>query len=176
MLDLEFSECSKNDVKTIVEIVNKAYRGEKTDKAWTSESHLLSGKRLNDKMLEGILKEPNTKTYIVKNIDKIVGTIQTKLENDAIHIGLFAIDTSMQSSGIGKRLLEFAESTSSKLWNKNIFFMEVISSRKDLIAYYNRRDYKSTDSYIEFPKSELWSTLIDDELKLLVLKKVKNRF
>lgn len=171
MQDLEFLECQKDDIKEVVNIVNEAYRGEKPSKAWTGEAHLLGGKRLDDEMLEEILKQKDTKTYVAKLQNKIIATIQTKLEENKIHIGLFAVEPNVQASGVGKKLLEFAEKTSSKLWNKNNFIMEVISSRIELIEYYNRRGYESTNTYIDFPKSELWIQKTSEDLKFLVLKK-----
>ena len=170
-MNLQFKELQKEDIKEVILVINEAYRGEKRDNAWTTESHLLSGIRVNEDMMKEILEEKNTKTYIAKSENKIVGTIQAKHESENIHIGLFAIDTKYQASGIGKKLLEFAENSSSKFWGKSIFIMEVISSRTELMQYYIRRGYQNTNSFIEFPKSEHWTPNTKEELKLLVLKK-----
>ena len=170
-MNLQFKELQKEDIKEVILVINEAYRGEKRDNAWTTESHLLSGIRVNEDMMKDILEEENTKIYIAKSENKIVGTIQAKLESENIHIGLFAIDTKYQSSGIGKKLLEFAENSSSKFWGKSTFIMEVISSRTELMQYYIRRGYQNTNSFIEFPKSEHWTPNTKEELKLLVLKK-----
>ena len=113
MQGLEFFECQKEDIKAVVNIVNEAYRGEKSSKAWTGEAHLLGGKRLDDEMLEEILKQKDTKTYVAKLQNKVVATIQTKLEENEIHIGLFAVDPNTQSSGVGKKTF--------RVCRKNIF-------------------------------------------------------
>lgn len=169
MLNLEFLKCQNNDIKDVVELVNNSYRNNNTN-AWTSESHLLSGKRIDKVELEKILENVNSQIYIVKYDNNIVGCIQARLENQEIHIGLFAVDSKVQSSGIGKKLLSFAENESSKIWDMNSFVMEVISNRKELIEFYLRRGYINTNIYVDFPKSSLWSEL-SCELKLLVLKK-----
>lgn len=171
-MNLEFKELQKEDIKEVIVLINQAYRAEKKDNAWTTESHLLSGIRVNENMMKEILEEKDTKTYIAKIDNKIVGTIQAKLEGENIHIGLFAVDTKSQASGIGKKILEFAENSSSKLWEKSTFIMEVISTRTELMQYYIRRGYLNTNSFIEFPKSEYWKENTNEELKLLVLKKI----
>lgn len=171
-MNLEFKELQKEEIKEVIVLINQAYRAEKKDNAWTTESHLLSGIRVNEDMMKEILEEKYTKTYIAKIDNKIVGTIQAKLEGENIHIGLFAVDTKSQASGIGKKLLEFAENSSSKLWKKSTFIMEVISTRTELMQYYIRRGYLNTNSFIEFPKSEYWKENTNEELKLLVLKKI----
>lgn len=171
-MNLEFKELQKEEIKEVIVLINQAYRAEKKDNAWTTESHLLSGIRVNENMMKEILEEKDTKTYIAKIENKIVGTIQAKLEGENIHIGLFAVDTKSQATGIGKKLLEFAENSSSKLWEKSTFIMEVISTRTELMQYYIRRGYLNTNSFIEFPKSEYWKENTNEELKLLVLKKI----
>ncbi|PZP13430.1 MAG: N-acetyltransferase [Aliarcobacter butzleri] len=170
-MNLQFKELQKEDIKEVILLINQAYRGEKKDKAWTTESHILDGIRVNEDMMEEILEEKETKTYIAKIDNKIVGTIQVKLDGESIHVGLFAVDTKSQASGIGKKLLEFAENSTTKLWQKSTFLIEVISTRTELMQYYIRRGYQNTNSFIEFPKSEHWTPNTNEELKLLVLKK-----
>lgn len=173
-MNLEFFELNIEDkalIKDVVNIINQAYRGDLKGNAWTGEAHLLTGLRIDEQMLNEYLKEENTKTYIVKFNNKVAGTIQAKLENDSIHIGLFAVNPNIQASGIGKKLLAFAEESSKKLWKKSSFIMEVISNRVELRDYYIRRGYKNTNTYIEFPKSDKWSPTLEEDLKLLVLKK-----
>jgi len=170
MLNLELAKYQYENIEDIVNLVNSVYRDNKSNKAWTSESHLLSGKRIDVIMFRKILDETNSEIYIAKLENNIIGCIQAKLENQEIHIGLFAVDSNFQSEGIGKRLLEFAESESSKLWKVNSFVMEVISNRKELIEFYIRRGYVNTNLYLDFPESELWNKISDD-FKLLVLRK-----
>ncbi|PRM93860.1 GNAT family N-acetyltransferase [Aliarcobacter cryaerophilus ATCC 43158] len=171
MQNLKFSILKKDDINAVVEIINKAYRGEISGKAWTSEGKILSGIRVNEDMIKEILEEKNSKIYITKFEDKIVGTIQAKLENNSIYIGLFAVNPYFQGSGVGKKLLEFTEKSSMKLYNADKFIMQVISIRTDLIEFYKRRGYKVTNSFLEFPKSELWDFRTNEELKFVVLEK-----
>ncbi|AXK49408.1 GNAT family N-acetyltransferase [Aliarcobacter trophiarum LMG 25534] len=173
-MNLEFFELkleNTKDKEEVVKIINEAYRGELKGNAWTGEAHLLSGIRIDIDMLNEYLKEKNTKTFIAKNNNQVVATIQAKLEDNTIYIGLFAVDPNIQASGVGRRLLEFTELETSKIWKIKSFVMEVISSRTELRDYYIRRGYQNTNSYIEFPRSEKWSSNKQEELKLLVLKK-----
>ena len=170
MQDLKFRVLKKDDIKAVVKLINKAYR-ENNPNSWTSEAHLLSGIRVNEEIMNEILKNKNIVTYIALLDEKIVATIQTKLEDEDIHIGLFAVHPDFQSFGVGKKLLAFAEESAKKLWKKSSFVMEVISNRVELRDYYIRRGYQNTNSFIEFPKSKHWLPLLKEELKLLVLRK-----
>ena len=170
MQDLKFRVLKKDDTKAVVELINKAYR-ENNPNSWTSEAHLLSGIRVNEEIMNEILENKNIVTYIAKLKDKVIATIQTKIEDEDIHIGLFAVHPDFQSFGVGKKILAFAEESAKKLWKKSSFVMEVISNRFELKEYYNRRGYQNTNRFIEFPKSSCWSPLTNEELKLLVLRK-----
>ncbi|OCL94367.1 GNAT family N-acetyltransferase [Arcobacter porcinus] len=170
-MNLEFCEAKKENIKDMENIINIAYR-KISASGWTGESHLLSGIRVNEAMLEEMLENENIRTFLAKKDDKVLATIQVKKEDLNLVIGLFAVDTDMQSSGIGKKLLEFAENRAKDIFKDcKKFIMEVISSRTELIAYYNRRGYKNTDVYLEFPKSDLWAPTTKEEIKLLVLEK-----
>ena len=48
--------------------------------------------------------------------------------------------------------------------------MEVITHRKELIEYYEKRGYVSTGEIIAFPESDLWDKKVDS-LGLAVLRK-----
>lgn len=170
-MNLTFKIMQEDDIKAVEKIINKAYRGEISGNAWTSEGDILAGIRVNEDMLKEILKDKSILTYLALLDDKIVATIQTKLENNDIHIGLFAVDPNFQAYGVGKKLLEYAENSASQFWNKNNFVMEVISNRLELKEYYIRRGYKDTKELIDFPKSSHWSPLVDEDLKLLILRK-----
>ncbi len=170
MQNLKFSKLTKDDIKAVVELINKAYR-ENNPNSWTSEAHLLSGIRVNEDNINDILEEKNSKIYIAKFEDKIAGTIQAKLEDEDIHIGLFAVHPDFQSFGVGKKLLEFTEQSSMKLYNADKFKMQVISIRTDLIEFYKRRGYEVTNTFLEFPKSELWNFRTNEELRFVVLEK-----
>ncbi len=58
MKDLKFRVFKKDDIKAVIELINKAYR-ENNPNSWTSEAHLLNGIRVNEHMLNEILENKN---------------------------------------------------------------------------------------------------------------------
>jgi ribosomal protein S18 acetylase RimI-like enzyme len=83
---------------------------------------------------------------------------------------LFAVEPTLQGSGIGKVLLAYAESEAHNRWGINSAIMEVITRRSELIEYYERRGYVRTGEMIAFPESDLWKREVDS-LELAVLSK-----
>ena len=74
------------------------------------------------------------------------------------YIGMFVVRPDIQGAGIGKRLLNEAETLAVKEWGANSFIMIVITSRHELIAFYERRGYRRTGEFSEFPVNPaLWT-------------------
>ena len=66
-------------------------------------------------------------------------------------IGFFAVDPDLQGSGIGKRLLLRAERHAAATMGSRVAVLWVISSRADLLGWYARMGYATTDRTAPFP-------------------------
>ena len=168
-MEIVFKKLDNGDISDAVKLINTAYRNKKTANAWTTEAGIVDGKRVDEDMLKYIVNDPDSMVYAAYIGDKIVGSIQTKLQGENVYIGLFAVDQQFQSHGIGRSLLEYAQGESLKIWSFKSFVMSVVSGREELIDFYLRRGYEKTDAYLDFPESDLWNPCSD--LKLVVLKK-----
>ncbi|WP_151738516.1 GNAT family N-acetyltransferase, partial [Acinetobacter junii] len=74
------------------------------------------------------------------------------LMREFVEIGTFAIDPDLQNLGIGHRMLSFAEKyirdTYTDVLNINLY---VLSVRKELIEYYERRGFNRTGVVDDYP-------------------------
>lgn len=166
-----FRHATINDSSVLSSLLNRSYRGESSRAGWTTEADLLSGKRINEAGLLQLLNDPDSLILIAQTNNVITATIHAHRENDTVHFGLFAVESTMQGNGIGKALLAYAESEVYNQWKITTAIMEVISLRSELIAYYERRGYVQTGETIAFPQSDLWNPKVDS-LKLSVLSKI----
>lgn len=167
---MKFTHAKSNDIPALTSLLNRSYRGESSRVGWTTETDLLSGKRIDEAGLLQLFNEPDSLILIVQSDETILATIHAHRENNTVHFGLFAVEPTMQGNRIGKALLAYAESQAFKEWKITTFIMEVISKRSELIAYYERRGYAQTGETITFPESDLWNPKVDS-LKLAVLSK-----
>jgi GNAT superfamily N-acetyltransferase len=159
-----------NDIPTITSLLNRSYRGDSSRVGWTTEADLLSGKRIDEAEFLQLLNDPNSLILIAQSDDTITATLHAHREGDSVHFGLFAVEPTLQSKGVGKALLAYAESEAVQKWGVRTAIMEVITHREELIAYYERRGYVRTGEMIAFPESDLWDKKVDS-LKLAVLTK-----
>ena len=80
-----------------------------------------------------------------------VGSVHIQIKASTGHLGLFVVNPILQGSGIGKRFMQAAEIQATKEWPITQMTMSVISSRDELIAFYERRGYKRTGEFTPFP-------------------------
>lgn len=57
---------------------------------------------------------------------------------------MFSVDPDLQNAGIGRQLLTYAESYGRTTFGSREAHMGVIHTRKELLAWYNRRGYLPT--------------------------------
>lgn len=167
---MKFTHATHNDIPTLTSLLNRSYRGDSSRAGWTTEADLLSGKRIDEEGLTQLLNDPESLILIAQSEESILATIHAHHENESVHFGLFAVEPTLQSGGIGKGLLAYAESEAIRKWGVSTAIMEVITQRHELIEYYARRGYMRSGEMIAFPHSPLWQSKADN-LALEVLKK-----
>lgn len=118
-----------------------------------------------------LFQDSDSRLFVAEDEAKqIVATLHAHHRFKSTHFSLFSVEPVEQGNGIGKQLLAFAETESSRIWGADCAIMEVISLRSELIDYYERRGYKATGETIPFPVSTLW-TPHRHSLELAVLEK-----
>ncbi len=148
-----FRKAEPKDAPKIAELVNSAYRGESSKLGWTTEADLLGGQRTDpDKILDMIL-ESNSRIEIATDGLSLIGCVHTKLEPEALYFGMLTVEPKLQNSGAGKLLLKRVEEI-AKEDGKQKIRMTVISVRRELIAYYERRGYRWTGKTEPFPSHD----------------------
>lgn len=170
--NLEIVKAVLGEAEEIANLLNSSYRGEASCAGWTTEAHILSGKRTDKLDIENCISEPGSLSIICKIEGVIVGSIYVQLKDHSAYIGMFAVNPQLQGKGIGKVLLQSAEEWALKEWPQiTQYSMSIIPSREELAQFYERRGYSRCDEFIPFPKSELWSPLVDHELTLQTMVK-----
>jgi len=152
------------DVGPLVALIEHAYRAPETAGRWDSESHLLTGPRTSQAEIEGLVADPYSRFLIAEIGGRLAGCCliqkrgatecSDKAGTDGAYFGMFAIDTTVRSEGLGKTILAEAERRARELWKVNAMVMTVINVRTELIAWYQRRGYLLTGARIPFPFSE----------------------
>lgn len=148
-----FRAAIKLDAEVITNLVNKAYRPESGASGWTHESDLVSGSRTNVDQVVDIISKPDSVILLGIKESEIVACIHIEKDGSNSYIGMFAVSSILQGAGVGKQMLAYAEWYASENFSSDKFIMVVVSSRSELISFYQRRGYQKTGSIMDYPLS-----------------------
>jgi len=168
---MTISKATLNDVPGLALLVNTAYRGKESLKGWATEAHLLDGLRIDEETLTGYFGDENTTILKYENdAGQLEACVYLQIRGDKVYLGMLSVLPHLQDKGIGRQLLEAAEAF-AKENSCQAIFMTVISSRRELINWYERRGYKRTGEVLPFHDDEKFG-VPREPIELLVLEKV----
>lgn len=158
------------DIPALTTLINSAYRGETSKKGWTTEAHLLEGKRTTEEELTAIILDPkNTFLKFTEN-DQIIGSVLLVEKGHQLYVGMLTVSPELQNSGIGKKMLAEAENHAKTLGISTLS-MTVVSVRSELIAWYKRHGYVETGEREPFPSSDIHINISNEPLEFIFLEK-----
>lgn len=167
-LPVKLEIANVSDAEDICNLLNVAYRGET---GWTTESKLVEGERavVNDILLS--INSEYARFLVYKKSNVLIACICVEKSGSSVYIGSLAVNPEHQEAGLGKKVLELAEQYASNEFKPDKYLMVVLSSRSELIAYYERRGYKRSGNVKEYPRHLNVGTPVVDNLTIEELYK-----
>jgi ribosomal protein S18 acetylase RimI-like enzyme len=139
------------DIERLHALVEGAYRGDGARRGWTHEADLLDGQRIDLPTLRAVLADGAQTVLLALDGADLVGCVQLADRGDGTaYLGMLSVDPQRQGEGLGRRLIAAAENAAARLGARRVE-MTVIRQRAELIAYYERRDYRATGEERPFP-------------------------
>lgn len=164
------------DVPVIVALVESAYRGASSRAGWTTEADLIDGRRTDAAMVCSALVAHSQVVLLAGPRERPLACCSLTYRDGRVWLGMFAVDPERQGQGIGDRLLSEAERYAASRWDVPEVFLTVIAQRPELIAWYERRGYASTDETEPFPYGdERYGRPRRDDLVLQVMRHLLGR-
>ncbi|WP_233259864.1 GNAT family N-acetyltransferase [Chitinophaga sp. S165] len=170
MTNRHISMVRPEDIPAIDFLVNSAYRGDSARIGWTHEADLLNGSRVDADIIAQLVADPNITLLKYTEDGQIIGCVCLEKREDHVYLGMLTVNPSLQAKGIGKALLEAAESYAPVL-GCNTIEMTVITVREELIAWYIRRGYRNTGKIKDFPTGDTRFGIPVTRLEFVVLEK-----
>ena len=160
------------DVDALVALVNSAYRGTSSKAGWTTEAELLGGQRIDPDMLGELVARPDAVVLVHERAGGIIACVALETGPQGCYLGMLTIRPTLQSAGLGSRLLAAAEQWARANFGADSIHMTVIEQRAELIAWYARRGYLPTGEYRPFPYGDpRYGLPKRDDLRFAVLLK-----
>jgi GNAT superfamily N-acetyltransferase len=148
---MTFEAATPADVTAIVALVESAFRGDASRVGWTTEADLLDGRRTGPDEIGSILADPDRSILVKRDVDgSLLASVVLKRDGEAAWLGMLSVRPTQQARGIGRRMVEGAESWAATHWGSRRIRMTVIVQRTELIAWYERRGYQRTGETAPF--------------------------
>lgn len=172
--NFDIVEATTDQANEIAHLVNSAYRGATSEVGWTTEAALLDGQRTDAESVREMISRPDETVLIAEDPDedgKILGCVHLKLSQSICWLGMLTVNPHLQDQGLGKFLLNEAESF-AKFSGCQFLKMKVISSRSELISWYKRRGFRMTNDSEPFPYgNSRFGIPKTNELKFSIMEK-----
>lgn len=162
---LTITAATPADAPALKALLEAAYRGDSARQGWNHEADILDDERVAPGEIEGMLADPAVTFLLARNGGNLVGCVAvTRKDSSLGYLGMLCVAPTLQSGGLGRRLLDAAEDHARAL---GIAAMEmtVIEGRDALIGWYERRGYAFTGERRPFP------VLRDPPITFVVLEK-----
>jgi ribosomal protein S18 acetylase RimI-like enzyme len=144
-------EATLADVPELNILINSSYRGNESKKGWTNEADLLEGTRIDEEMLTEYINNKSVSILKYTNdSEQIIGSVYLEVREPKLYLGMLSVLPMLQGKGIGRALLEQAETIAKQLHCHTIC-ISVIDVRTELINWYERRGYVFTGEAQPFP-------------------------
>lgn len=156
---MSVSIATKQDIPSLVALINSAYRGNPSKAGWTTEADLLTGEiRTDENNIEQMMQSDGA-VFLKFTGDKnnIEGSVFLQKKGTRMYLGMLSVSPLLQDKGIGKQLMNEAEEYTRKKDCDSIY-MRVISLRHELISWYERKGYQKTGETESFPTDGRFGT------------------
>lgn len=169
-MTLELRFACEADAQEIAILVNRAYRPSAQDQGWTHEASLIAGARITTEQVLALFHEQSVILLLCRG-PEILACVHVQGDASSAYIGMLATDPQMQAQGIGKQMLHHAEAYALNCLGASVLKMSVLSSRPELLAFYERRAYVLTGQVEDYPLSAGVGQPMVPDIKVLSLVK-----
>jgi GNAT superfamily N-acetyltransferase len=148
----------KDELASVVALVNSAYRGDSARQGWANEADLLDGPRIDEATLRGDLGRAGARLLVLREAaggegvaGGLLGCIWVEPAGEGIwYLGMLTVRPDLQDGGLGRAILAGAEAFARERGAQRVRMM-VIGVRETLIAWHGRRGYAGTGETQAFP-------------------------
>jgi ribosomal protein S18 acetylase RimI-like enzyme len=162
---IAITAATPTDAPELKELLEAAYRGDSARAGWNHEADILDDERIERDELDALLADPSVTILTARDAERLIGCVAVTCKDTALgYLGMLCVLPTLQSGGLGRRLLDAAEDHARAL-GLAAMEMTVIDSRASLIAWYERRGYAFTGERRPFP------VLRDPPINFVVLEK-----
>jgi ribosomal protein S18 acetylase RimI-like enzyme len=186
---LQFRIATPEDAATIQNLIQTSFRTQDPRARWTGSTELASQFHISvDEVLANINRPGSDCAVLVATDPQDGGAIVASVEcvnrqrsnatndndndNDGLaRLSMLAVDPTRQRAGLGRTVLAAAEHHCSREWAATRLGLNALSTRGELIAWYERCGFARTGGLSAFPRDRFPGVELPEDLCFVELEK-----
>lgn len=174
--NLNFRIATADDAPQIQALIQSAFRAEDTRANWTGSTELASQYHISvDEVLTSMAK-PDCAVLVAADpsTGALVATVEAHRRRDEAglaRLAMLAVDSTRQRGGLGRAVLARAERYCRDTWGARRLGLNALSTRGQLIAWYERCGFRRTGETSAFPRGRFEGLELPPDLCFVELEK-----
>lgn len=175
-INLHFRMATPADAAQLQELVQSAFRAEDSRERWTGDTELSKKFHVGvDEIMVNINKTDSATLMATNDSGVLVGSLEvSKRGNDLARLSMLAVDHRHHRGGIGHQVLAHAEDYCRREWGVKKLGLNALSTREELIAWYERCGFRKTGDLSPFPRDRFADLTLPEDLCFVELEKDLN--
>ena len=149
--DIRNAELS--DIPMIVTLVRNSYRGESSQRGWTTGSRWIEGLRTDEPQIKELLEKPKSILFVGEEDATMRGCCHVEQRGEVGCFDMLAVDPEHQGGGFGRQLVSSAEAM-ARQWGLKGMQIKVLDRQPELMLWYGRQGYAKTGERMSYPADE----------------------
>lgn len=177
---IQFRIATPDDAPQIQNLIQSAFRAEDTRANWTGSTELASQYHISvDEVLTNITN-PDCAVLVATDAaggGALVASVEAFWRGSSggsgglARLSMLAVDQSRQRGGLGRRVLAHAEAHCRRAWGATRLGLNALSTRRELIAWYERCGFRRTGETSAFPRGRFPALALPEDLCFVELEK-----
>lgn len=152
MSNIAIRLATAEDLPQLHPLIERGYRGDSARLGWTHEADLIAGDRTDIATLQAIVDDPAQRLLVGLDGERVIGCVVIMHRGGGLaYLGMLCVEPELQAGGIGRQLVDAAETMARESFRARTIEMTVIDTRVELIAWYGRQGYVSSGECRDFP-------------------------
>lgn len=175
---IQFRIATPDDAPQIQNLIQSAFRAEDTRARWTGSPELASQFHISvDEVLTSMSK-PDCAVLVATDPtstgdnNALVATVEAfRRTPDLARLSMLAVNSTRQRGGLGRAVLAHAEDYCRRTWGVQRLGLNALSTRGELIAWYERCGFARTGETSAFPRERFAGMDLPEDLCFVELEK-----
>lgn len=161
-----------DDAPQVQQLVQAAFRAPDGREGWTADMELGNRFRIEVEQVAATITRADGVVLMTTVAGNLVASVEVVKRSDGhARLSMLSVDQRYQSNGLGRQVLEYAEDYCRRTWSATAMELNALSTRQNLISWYQRRGYRETGETSPFPREEFSDLDLPEDLCFVEMEK-----